>query len=136
MPSAAISAALSAPPAHPATSAIAAAAGAGHPQSRDAAPNITAASPIIAPTDRSMPPVTTIGVIATASRPTSTLTRITSKAFATLRKFGATIAKTTISTAIAPASAHLDTGGAARADRAHEPRGAGKTRRVDRDRGE
>src|SRR5690349_2044153 len=136
MPSAAINVALSAPPAQPTASAVAAAAGAGHPQSRDAAPNITAASPIIAPTDRSIPPVTTIGVIAIASSPTSTLTRITSKAFATLRKFGATIAKTTISTAIAPASARLDTGGGARAGRAREPRAAGKTRRVDRDRGE
>src|SRR5689334_13397328 len=136
MPSAAISAALSAPPAHPAPSASRAAAGVGHPQSRDAAPNMTAASPIIAPTDRSMPPVTTIGVIATASRPTSTLTRITSKAFATLKKFGATIAKTTTSTAIAPASAHLDTGGGARPSRADDARAAGKTRRVDRDRGE
>src|SRR3954468_47427 len=136
MPSAAISVALSAPPAHPAASAAAAAPGAAPPQPRDAAPNITAASPIIAPTDRSMPPVTTIGVIATASRPTSTLTRITSKAFATLRKFGATIANTTISTAIAPASARLDTGGGARPCRAHGTRAARETRRVDRDGGE
>src|SRR5690349_11210727 len=136
MPSAAINVALSAPPAQPTASAVAAAAGAGHPQSRDAAPNITAASPIIAPTDRSMPPVTTIGVIATASRPTSTLTRITSNAFATLRKFGATIANTTTSAAIAPASTSLDTGGGARPRRAHDPRAAGKTGRVDRDRGE
>src|SRR3954452_10902117 len=136
MPSAAISVALSAPPPHPAPSPAAAAAGADQPQSREAAPNITAASPIIAPTDRSMPPVTTIGLIATASRPTSTLTRITSKAFATLRKFGATIANTTISTAIAPASARLDTGGGARPYRAHGTRAAGKTRRVDCDGGE
>ena len=105
MPSAAIRAAFSAPPAHPTPRATAAAAGADHPQSRDAAPNITAASPIIAPTDKSMPPATTMGVIATASRPTSTLSRITSNAFVTLRKFGAMAAKTATSIATAARSA-------------------------------
>ena len=47
----------------------------GRCQSCTAAPNTTAASPIIEPTDRSMPPVMITGVSATASSPSSTLSR-------------------------------------------------------------
>ena len=83
---------------------MAAAPATGRCQSRQAAPNITAASPIIAPTDRSIPPVTRIGVIATARSPTSTLRRVTSKKLPSVAKFGASAVKTTISSAMAPTS--------------------------------
>ncbi len=52
-------------------------------------PKTTAASPIIAPTDRSMPPVTMTGVSAMASRPSSTLSRVISKKLPAVAKFGA-----------------------------------------------
>src|SRR5437762_825137 len=104
MPSRATSTAFNMPPASPVSRAIAAAPATGACQSRQAAPNITAANPIIAPTDRSMPPVTRIGVIATASSPTSTLRRVTSKKFVSVAKFGASAVNTAISSAIAPAS--------------------------------
>ena len=60
----------------------AAAAAIGQPPSRHNTPNTTAESPMIEPTDRSMPPVIMIGVIASASSPNSTLKRTTSKKFA------------------------------------------------------
>ena len=105
MPSRAMSSAFSAPPAprRPA-GATAAAAGIGSPQSRHAAPNTTAASPIIAPTDRSMPPVMMTGVSAMASRPSSTLRRVISKKLPTVAKFGATRARRARSRRPAPTS--------------------------------
>ena len=57
-------------------------------------PKTTAVSPMIEPTDRSMPPVISTGVIAIAISPISTLNRVTSKKFATVRKRGAMTAKT------------------------------------------
>src|SRR5262245_52069468 len=93
----ATSTALSAPPAQPTISASAAAIGIASSQSRYAAPSTTADRPIIEPTDRSIPPVTMTGVSATASSPSSTLKRITSKKFATDKKFGAMNEKTTTS---------------------------------------
>src|SRR5262245_948765 len=85
-----INAAFSAPAAQPAARLTTTAATTGTFQSRQAAPNNTAEKPITAPTDRSIPPVTRIGVIATARSPTSTLRRMTSKRFVDVRKFGAT----------------------------------------------
>ena len=77
-----------------AASAISAAAAMGSRQSRHAAPNTTAASPIIEPTERSMPPVIMIGVSASASSPSSTLSRTTSKKLPTREKvLGAIAAK-------------------------------------------
>ena len=51
-----------------------------------------------------MPPVTMTGVIATASSPTSTNSRVISNAFAHVRKFVPIALKTTISTASTAAS--------------------------------
>src|SRR5919198_1583822 len=110
MSSAEINAAFRTPPAHPASKATAAAAPIGRLQSRYAAPKTTAARPIMAPTDRSIPPVTRIGVIATASRPTSTLRRITSKRFDGVAKFGADAANRTASIPSAARRIRLGTG--------------------------
>ena len=71
MPSLATAIAFSNPPAEPASSAVAAAAVTGRFQSRYAIPKTTAESPIIEPTERSMPPMTRTGVIATASSKTA-----------------------------------------------------------------
>ena len=71
----------------------------GRCQSCHAMPKSTAARPIIAPTDRSMPPVTITGVSAIASRPSSTLSRLISKKLPTVAKFGAIAANSATSTA-------------------------------------
>src|SRR5205809_7793855 len=55
--------------------------------SRQSMPKMTAVSPMSDPTDRSIPQVTMTGVMATAIRPTSTLSRTISKAFAAVKKF-------------------------------------------------
>ena len=80
-------------PAQPTASATAAAAGIGRCRSCHAAPKQTAASPIMAPTDKSMPPVIRIGVSAMASSPSSALSRAISKKLASVKKFGAMSAK-------------------------------------------
>ena len=67
------------------------------PLSRQSLPKTTAERPINDPTDRSMPPLVITGVKATARRPISTLNRITSKAFASDRKWVPMTEKTTIS---------------------------------------
>src|SRR5579884_3095071 len=108
-----ISAALSAPPAAPVASASAAAAGMGRPPSRQAAPKMTAARPIMEPTERSMPPVIITGVVASASRPSSTESRAISKKLAAVKKLGARTANTAASTARAAASTHSPFGKAA-----------------------
>src|SRR5262245_12130820 len=131
-----INAAFSAPAPQPAARLTTIAATTGRFQSRQAAPNNTAEKPITAPTDRSIPPVTRIGVIATARSPTSTLRRMTSKRFVDVRKFGATRPKQATSLASAATSIRLDTGdhrwrhvgGAARVS------GAASTRGIDGDR--
>ncbi len=61
-------------------------------------PKTTAERPISDPTDRSMPPLVITGVSATASRPISTLSRSTSKALASVKKFVPITAKTATST--------------------------------------
>src|SRR5579883_1001512 len=101
-----MSAALSAPPAAPVASARAAAAGMGRPPSRQAAPKMTAARPIMEPTERSMPPVIITGVVASASRPSSTESRTISKKLAAVKKLGARTANTAASRARAAASTH------------------------------
>src|SRR5687767_10216404 len=102
-----ITAASSPPPRHPPASAMAAAAGIGSCRSRHAAPKQTAASPIMAPTDKSMPPVIRIGVSATASSPSSAFSRAISNTLASVKKFGATTAKIATSATSAAASAAL-----------------------------
>ena len=82
-----ISTAFSSPATHPNTSAAPAAAGIGQPPSRHSTPNTTAESPMMEPTDKSIPPVIMIGVIASASKPSSTLNRTTSKKFDSVKKF-------------------------------------------------
>ena len=67
-----MSAAFNPPASAPMTSVHAAATGTGRPASRHSLPNRIAHSPSSEPTDRSMPPVRMIGVIASASRPIST----------------------------------------------------------------
>src|SRR5688572_15218379 len=106
IPSRATSAALSAPPAVPAARLISAATPTGRFQSRWARPKTTAASPIIAPTDRSMPPVTITGVRAIASRPNSTLSRVSSKKLPMLAKFGAIAENSAISATTASRRIH------------------------------
>ena len=101
-----ISTAFSAPPAQPSSSAAPAAAAIGQPPSRQSAPNTTAESPMMEPTDRSIPPVIMIGVSASASRPNSTLRRTTSKKFASVKKFSPIAAKMASSAASASASTH------------------------------
>src|ERR1022692_1261066 len=82
----------------------------GHPPSRHSPPNTTAESPMTEPTDKSMPPVTMIGVSASASSPSSTLRRTTSKKFDRVKKFSPMAAKMAISTARASASTHSPLG--------------------------
>ena len=83
----ATSAAFNAPPRAPTISVMAAAMAIGKCVSRHRPPSTTAASPIIEPTERSMPPEMMIGVRASASSPTSTLSRVISNAFDALKKF-------------------------------------------------
>src|SRR5438552_1217631 len=106
----AISSAFKPPPAHPNKTAMTAQAMSGRCASRHIAPKVTAARPIIEPTDRSMPPVTSTGVSATASRPSSTLNRSTSKKLPAVRKFSAMTENTTASARSAAMSAHLAAG--------------------------
>src|SRR5262245_37843715 len=101
---------LSAPPASPRAIATAAATTTGSPPSRHAAPKTTAASPIIDPTERSMPPVIMTGVSANASNPNSTLRRITSKKFAAEKKFSPRAENTATSSASATSSTHSPLG--------------------------
>ncbi len=63
---------------------------------------MTAESPISDPTERSMPPVTMIGVSARARRPSSTASLVISKKLPTVANRSPTIENTTIS---APRSA-------------------------------
>src|SRR5690242_10450181 len=101
---------LSPPPASPTSSVSAIATGMGAPPSRQSAPNTTAASPIIEPTDRSIPPVTMIGVSASASSPTSTARRVTSNAFPAVRKWRPVRPNATHSAAMTPSSSHSPLG--------------------------
>src|SRR5580692_5743210 len=98
--------ALSAPPATPARSARNAARAGGACQSCHAAPKTTAARPIIDPTERSIPPDTITGVRASASNPTSTLVRISSKKFLRVKKFAAIAENTSVSASSARARDH------------------------------
>ena len=103
IPSRAISRALSAPPGGTRPiSATARRPAAASPRSVLAAPNTTADRPIIAPTDRSMPPLMMTGVSATASSPSSTLSRVTSKKLPTREESSA---RSAANSAISPASA-------------------------------
>src|SRR5215475_9135253 len=105
-----ISAAFNAPPRHPVRSARSAAIGMGNPASRHAAPNTIAASAIMEPTERSMPPVMMIGVMASDSRPSSTLRRTISKKFSAVKKFSPMALKMAISRSSTRASAHSPLG--------------------------
>src|SRR4029079_12067029 len=75
-----------------------------HPASRQSAPNTTALRPSSAPHDKSMPPVTTMGVSASASSPNSTPSRTISAALAEVAKLGAVSAKIADSATSTPAS--------------------------------
>src|SRR5437868_4195092 len=105
-PSRVIITALSAPPAVPNSSVSTTASGSGTWASRQSAPSTTAASPIIEPTDRSMPPVMMTGVSASASSPTSTPSRATSNALAAPRKLRPVTPKIAHSTSTTASSAH------------------------------
>src|SRR5271170_5533195 len=98
------------PPRHPARSAAPAAAGSGKCQSCQAAPKMTAASAIMEPTERSMPPVTITGVMATASRPSSTLKRVTSKKLLPVKKFWEMVENTATSASSASNRTHSPLG--------------------------
>ena len=82
------------PAAAPSTSVTHAAASTGSPASRHNLPKTTADKPINEPTDKSIPPPTITGVSATASKPSSTLSRTTSKTFLTVKKFVPIVANT------------------------------------------
>src|SRR5215208_1000467 len=101
-----IKAAFSAPPATPSSRVSAIASGIGRPTPRDSHPSMIAASPIIDPTDRSMPPVTMIGVSANASSPISTPSRVISNAFPAVAKLCPAIPNTRHSTAMTTSSTH------------------------------
>src|SRR5262245_22731218 len=102
----AMSAALSAPPAIPMTSVAPTAIGNGKPTSCHRNPNATAERPIIDPTERSIPPVTMIGVSASASRPISTLRRVISNAFPDVAKLWPASPNTMHSTRMTTISTH------------------------------
>src|SRR5580698_7534300 len=95
----AIRTAFNMPPTQPTSSAAKTAAAMLKCPSRQVTPNTTAASPIMEPTERSMPAVTRMGVKAMAKSPTSTLVRMTSKKFPRVKKFGAMAENTAISAA-------------------------------------
>src|SRR5215475_13258089 len=95
----ATSSAFSAPPAHPTARASAMAPTIEKFHSRYAAPITTADRPSIDPIERSMPPVTMTGVMATDNRPSSMPSRTTSAALAMLRKCCAISENTATSTA-------------------------------------
>src|ERR1035437_5556664 len=96
--------AFNSPARHPDSSAAPAAAAIGQPPSRHRTPNTTAESPMMEPTDKSIPPVIMIGVSASASSPSSTLKRTTSKKFDHVKKFSPMEAKMASSTTRASAS--------------------------------
>src|SRR3989442_11767769 len=104
------SSAFSVPPAHPTSRATSTAAGMERCQSRQALPKTMAARPIMEPTERSMPPATMMGVSARASRPNSTLRRITSKKLPSVKKFSPIRANTAISIASPRRSTHSPLG--------------------------
>ena len=101
-----MSTAFSAPPATPSRSVSATAIGIGRPTSRQSQPSTIAARPIIEPTERSMPPVTMIGVSASASSPISTPSLVISNAFPDVAKLCPAIPNTRHSTAITTSSTH------------------------------
>src|SRR5690349_3546893 len=105
-----ITAALTRPATQPSRSAAPAAAGMGQWPSRQRDPKITAERAIVDPTERSMPPVIMIGVIASASRPSSTESRTTSKKFSAVKKFSPMAEKIAISAASASTSTHSPLG--------------------------
>src|ERR1019366_2687778 len=105
-----ISTAFSDPARHPNSSAAPAPPPTGQPPSRHSTPNTTAASPMMEPTDKSIPPVIIIGVSASASKPSSTLRRTTSKKFDQVKKFSPMAANMASSTASASASTHSPLG--------------------------
>src|SRR5579863_260721 len=94
------------PPRQPASSAATAAHASERCQSRNAAPKMTAASAIMEPTERSIPPVTITGVIARASNPSSTLNRVISKKLLHVKKFFEITENTAISANRANARTH------------------------------
>ena len=98
--------ALSAPPATPSSSVSAITSGSAKPSSRHSAPSTTAESPIIEPTDRSMPPVMMIGVSARDSNPSSTASRVISNALAAPRKWCPVTPNTTHSARMTASSTH------------------------------
>src|SRR5215831_5109708 len=102
----AMSAALSAPPAIPMRNVAPTATDNGKPTSCHRNPNATAARPIIDPTERSIPPVTMIGVSASASRPISTLRRVISNAFPDVAKLWPASPNTMHSTRMTTTSTH------------------------------
>src|SRR6185503_4038632 len=95
-----ISVAFSSPASPPIPSVATAATAIGRWASRHSLPNSTAERPMREPTDRSMPPVTITGVIASARRPISALSRTISPLFASPQKLRPRIEKTTVSATI------------------------------------
>ncbi len=77
------------PPVMPIDNAAPAAAGIGQCASCQSAPKLTAQSPIMDPTERSMPPVMITGVSASVRSPISTPSRMHSKKLVTEKKLGA-----------------------------------------------
>src|SRR3984957_16928735 len=87
------------PQAAPTHNAAPAAVAGEHPPSRQVLPKITAHKPSSEPMDRSIPPVRITGVCASASKPSGTLRRETSKKFPAVKKFFPEIEKIAISAA-------------------------------------
>ena len=98
--------ALSVPPNTPTTKVKTIASGSGKCASRHNAPITTAESPIIEPTDKSIPPVIIIGVITSASKPISTAKRVISNAFPAVRKLFPITLNKTISTSKTTSKTH------------------------------
>lgn len=78
----------------------------GIPASRQSFPSSTADSAISEPTDKSIPPVTITGVIASASSPTSTPSRCVSNRLATVKKLLPSAEKISSSTISSPSRTH------------------------------
>src|SRR5437588_979944 len=81
------------PQLHPASKVRTIAIGKGTWASRQSTPNTTEHNASIDPTDKSMPPVMMMGVSASESSPSSTLSRTTSNRFASVKKCSAAKAK-------------------------------------------
>jgi len=96
--------AFSPPAAAPIASAQTAAATGGMPASRQNFPKRIAHSPSSEPTDKSMPPVRTIGVMTSASSPISVLSLSTSNMFPVVAKFSPVLLKIIISINSTPAN--------------------------------